>query len=730
MADAVLDVELRARDQASGPIKNLGEAGTKTGTKLKRSLIPELIKTAAILGAIKIAAKAVTSVIKGLTFGYSGLGDQIGKTSRILGISVEELSELRAVGILASITFEEMITAARKLNQNMAILGAGQATTELEIAFTTLRRNVEDLRGKSLSTIEAMTLFADSFKEVGKSSERTSAAIAIFGRAGAKMIPLLEQGTAEIARQIQMLRELGVIMSEEAATKAEEFETNVAILQLTLEGVRNEIGAELVPAMSDLIIKFLEWFKTIRTEVSQTIRFIPTAFELMIKFVEHVIRTGQIPELFREIMGKVSELVAVGAEMLWEPLFGSFRKTGIKILVWFQENVANEIFDIINKARLHFKPQLRVDLQAFEELKGELADLQKTAQHVAQGIAPVIEGLVIDPIRAIEIEEDELKRRIAQLQVDLVRQAQRIEEQGGAVLVKPFAMADDEVETLNDHLSRTQEALKGVNLELTTSTGEVSMLKRFQLGLLALWRMTGKEVREVKEELPEVTKEVSKWAQFMGADPITGQIVEGQGFLGALQEMETGLSRIADQGKRVAEGIIKSVSDAIDQSFFRLMEDKIRSLKDAAKAFFADLARGLAQLAAQEARNELLLQIIKGIKSVVPSGTAAAAQGGVIGGAMGAPVKAYQHGGIAEGPTVAVFGEGRGAEAFVPLGPSRRIPVELKGDAGRNVNVSFSVHAVDAQSFRGLVWTEQQLFKNMIREAINTDTDFKRQVRA
>ena len=59
------------------------------------------------------------------------------------------------------------------------------------------------------------------------------------------------------------------------------------------------------------------------------------------------------------------------------------------------------------------------------------------------------------------------------------------------------------------------------------------------------------------------------------------------------------------------------------------------------------------------------------------------AKGGVMGGKLlgttSLPVNAYANGGVASTPQLAIFGEGRGAEAFVPLPDGRRIPVDMGG---------------------------------------------------
>lgn len=74
-------------------------------------------------------------------------------------------------------------------------------------------------------------------------------------------------------------------------------------------------------------------------------------------------------------------------------------------------------------------------------------------------------------------------------------------------------------------------------------------------------------------------------------------------------------------------------------------------------------------------------------------------KGGVHQGTMlgSIPVNAYANGGIATSPQLALFGEGRGAEAFVPLPDGRSIPVTMSGGGG-GANVTINLNAIDSKS--------------------------------
>ena len=57
------------------------------------------------------------------------------------------------------------------------------------------------------------------------------------------------------------------------------------------------------------------------------------------------------------------------------------------------------------------------------------------------------------------------------------------------------------------------------------------------------------------------------------------------------------------------------------------------------------------------------------------------------------PLNRYAMGGIANSPQLALFGEGRGPEAFVPLPDGRRIPVAMQGGGNTSVVVHVNVES-------------------------------------
>jgi len=126
---------------------------------------------------------------------------------------------------------------------------------------------------------------------------------------------------------------------------------------------------------------------------------------------------------------------------------------------------------------------------------------------------------------------------------------------------------------------------------------------------------------------------------------------------------------------------------------FAGLGDQLAEFVTTGKANFAELTRSvLADLAKIFAR----AAIFASLKAVFGGSSI----GGLFGFAMGGimtpdgpmPLKRYAAGGIANSPQLAMFGEGRMSEAYVPLPDGRSIPVTMQG-GGQGVNVVVNVDA-------------------------------------
>jgi len=106
------------------------------------------------------------------------------------------------------------------------------------------------------------------------------------------------------------------------------------------------------------------------------------------------------------------------------------------------------------------------------------------------------------------------------------------------------------------------------------------------------------------------------------------------------------------------------------------------------------------------------------------------ANGGIMSSAGKIPLHAYSQGGIANSPQLAVFGEGRMNEAYVPLPDGKNIPVNMKG-GGTNVEINMinqSGQAVEAQQ-TGKRFDGNRVILDVVLKAANSPGGFRDSLR-
>lgn len=127
--------------------------------------------------------------------------------------------------------------------------------------------------------------------------------------------------------------------------------------------------------------------------------------------------------------------------------------------------------------------------------------------------------------------------------------------------------------------------------------------------------------------------------------------------------------------------------------------DAIGTMVTTGKMDFKGLAISIIADMAKIAAKAALSPIFKGVGSLFGN-IWPFADGGIMNELGSVPLKKYANGGIANSPQVALYGEGKMPEAYVPLPDGRTIPVTLKGagaatgggDASSNVQINIVVN--------------------------------------
>lgn len=182
--------------------------------------------------------------------------DDMGKAAQRMGVGVENLSRLGLAAKLSDVSIEQLGTSFGKLNRNMAAIASGDGG-EAGRAFKVLGISVTEASGKLKSGDVVMQELASKFSRMEDGAGKAALAMAIFGKSGADMIPLLNGG-AEAMRELgDEADRTGQTISESTARNAEVLNDNIARLYGRSEGFANLLAQKLIPDLIDMSDRLL-----------------------------------------------------------------------------------------------------------------------------------------------------------------------------------------------------------------------------------------------------------------------------------------------------------------------------------------------------------------------------------------------------------------------------------------------------------------------------------------
>ena len=231
MGRNVIEVIIKAQDQASGKLQLAGKSVDGFNSKLK------------IIGAVAAAAAAALAyssirIIKST----AAWGDNIAKTAKRIGTTTEFLSEMGHAAEIAGASSDQLHMGLRRMARSASDASFGLMTQKR--AFDELGITVKDVDGR-LKDVE--TIFMESAEALSKMDDATrKAAIAqeIFGRGGDAMLVLLDEGAEGIGKMRLEARRLGITLSGEGARRMEEFADSITRIKTAMKGLAVQFVAE------------------------------------------------------------------------------------------------------------------------------------------------------------------------------------------------------------------------------------------------------------------------------------------------------------------------------------------------------------------------------------------------------------------------------------------------------------------------------------------------------
>ena len=214
------------------------------------------------LGGLADTARSVNGVLAnlGAAVSVAGLaamlksaidtGDALDEMSQRVGISVETLSVWQPAAQQSGIAGASFEQGLRKLAATMLEAATGSEDAARGFAATGVEFRNHD--GTLRATDAVLLDLAERFKAMPDGAEKTALAVRLFGRAGADLIPFLNQGRDGIDELAAGMQALGVQMSSETAAQAGRFNDTLDQLQLATRSIGQQVIASVLPALNDL----------------------------------------------------------------------------------------------------------------------------------------------------------------------------------------------------------------------------------------------------------------------------------------------------------------------------------------------------------------------------------------------------------------------------------------------------------------------------------------------
>ena len=152
--------------------------------------------------------------------------DEMGKSAQKAGTTAEKFSAVAYAAKLSDVSVESLVVGFKGLSSWMEKNGQ-------------VGRDVVDVLVEQAGTFEGL---ADG-------AAKTNLALDLFGRSGQEMIPLLNQGSDALRRQMEEAKKLGVVISGETASAAETFNDRLTTLKTRLDGITLQLTGGVLPVL-------------------------------------------------------------------------------------------------------------------------------------------------------------------------------------------------------------------------------------------------------------------------------------------------------------------------------------------------------------------------------------------------------------------------------------------------------------------------------------------------
>lgn len=709
-------IVLTAVDQTKAALesakRNIASIGD-TVTRATSLMGPMAAGVLSVAGAVTMLSKALDTM------------DQLDEMSEKTGVSVEALSKLRFAGESVGTTTEQLGGGMRKLAKLMGEAAGG--SDEAAEIFKTMGVSFKDASGNLRSTDKVLEDMAERFSGYADGPAKAALAMKVFGKSGEDMIPMLNLGRQGLSDSADEAERLGITLGGDAAKAAADFNDNMKKLGLTAEAAGMSLMNQLLPSLIEISEQLLAGIKNSDGFIDAIITmgtidpFKTQAENIRSLSAELKDLQKQREEYSSKFFSNKTGLDSFDAEIaktkkqlayLQELESNKFRKNGSMTaandfgLRGPKGSAKDDRPDAPNAGGGGGSKTTQSDFGAnfVNQLTNQYASLSGSISKVEE----VQRMLTISGDKLTQVQREQALAIAAQIDAfNYKKQANDAEEKGMRELNEQQERAElaygrmilalsNEARAMafnTDLIGKTAEEVARLTFERELATkvaqAESMVLEDQNNGLITQIEAT--ERLAAVQRLANETR-----AQFMAqqADQISQQYDAMRGVSDAVKEYQLSISKMGENTKNVMTNAFRGMEDAL-VNFVKTGKLDFKSLAD---SIISDMIRMQIQQSVTGPLSGILGTAISGLfGGGASAGTTMSqaeyatisgfATGGVMTPGGELPLHAYSSGGIANTPQLAIFGEGRMNEAYVPLPDGRTIPVTMSG-GGSNVIVN------------------------------------------
>lgn len=228
-------------------LSNVGQKGTAAFAAFKEAGL-------ILAGTLATVGGAFQFIVRGA----GNTADELQDVSNRLGVSTDFFQTMQYAATQSGVSLQKLEPLLTKFSVNLAEASeGGNRTSEI---FRALGVNILDATGSILPMEKILPSLADKMKAIENPSVRNKIAMELFGKEGVKFAQILNEGSGGLAKFEARARELGIVLDKDLISAGAKFNDKFEEMSLVFTRLRDSVGAELFPVLTDLFNQLIKIF--------------------------------------------------------------------------------------------------------------------------------------------------------------------------------------------------------------------------------------------------------------------------------------------------------------------------------------------------------------------------------------------------------------------------------------------------------------------------------------